>query len=134
MDSQFDKGLFAMDTNKEPNEIVFREGQTIVQYEGDILDVNEINRRYGVDTAPYAVDIRNGFIDSACFRGIGSLINHAPEAQANCRFSFPRGGGLQIKATKNIRNERELFLNYNKGATGNVRYRFNEPGIRHVTR
>ena len=136
MDSEYGKGLFALDNTKGPNDIIFRSGQTIVQYEGEMLRVNELEERYGRFTAPYAVKVNNNsIIDSACIRGVGSLINHAPENRKNCRFSYPRNGGLQIKATKNIRNGRELFINYNAGnPRGEARYRFNEPDVRHVTR
>jgi hypothetical protein len=135
LDSQYGKGLFAMDSTKGQNDIVFRENQTIVQYEGERLRANEVERRYGINTAPYAVDLGNGYIDSACLRGVGSLINHAPQAKRNCRFSFPRAGGIQIKATKNIRNNKELFLNYNEGhERGDNRYKFVEQGVRHNTR
>ena len=134
--SQFGKGLFAMDIDKGANEIVFKKNQTIVQYTGEIINRDELERRYGVHTAPYAVaKSDNEYIDSACSRGVGSLINHQQEARANCRFSYTRNGGIQVKATKNIRNGQELYLNYNKGvARGEQRYLFNEDGIEHSTR
>lgn len=136
MDSEYGKGLFALDPTTEPNAVIFRTGQTIVKYEGEVLRTAEVERRYGEYTAPYAAKMNdNNIIDSACLRGVGSLINHAPEARKNCRFSYPRNGGLQIKATKNIRNGRELFINYNAGnQRGEPRYLFNEAGVRHTTK
>ena len=136
MNSQYDKGLFALDPTKEPNAVIFRTGQTIVKYEGEVLTTDEVEQRYGQYTAPYAAKVNNNnIIDSSCLRGVGSLINHAPQARKNCRFSFTRDGGLQIKATKDIRNGRELFINYNEGnLPGEPRYRFNEAGVRHTTR
>lgn len=134
--SQFGKGLFAMDIDKGPNEVVFKKNHTIVQYTGEIINRDELERRYGMYTAPYAVQQdADTFIDSACSRGVGSLINHQPEARANCRFSYGRNNNIQVKATKNIRNGQELYLNYNKGvARGEQRYLFNEQGIEHSTR
>lgn len=134
-ESQYGKGLFAMDTTKDDNAVIFKRNDTIVQYEGEILNRNELNNRYGRRTAPYAVQQADDrYIDSACHRGVGSLINHAPEAQSNCRFSYGRNNNIQVKATKNIRNNRELFLNYNKGVRRNEqRYLFNEEGVNHTT-
>ena len=135
LDSQYGKGLFALDTKKEPNDIIFRENDTIVKYEGEVLTQRIINERYSQYTAPYAAKINdNNIVDSACLRGVGSLINHATSKNANCRFSV-YNGKLSIKATKNIRNNKELFINYNKGNTrGHSKYEFNETGVRHVTR
>lgn len=135
LDSEYGKGLFALDTKKGPNDIIFRENDTIVAYEGEVLTDNIINERYGNYTAPYAAKISNdNIIDSACLRGVGSLINHGNSKKVNCRFSV-YNGKLSIKATKNIRNNQELFLNYNKGnKRGEIAYQFNEAGVRHVTK
>ena len=51
----------------------------------------------------------NRYIDSACVRGVGSLINHA-----NARFSLGRDR-VVVRATKIIRQGQEILINYNFG-------------------
>lgn len=134
-DSQFGKGLFAMNKRKEPNEVIFRNNQTIVQYNGEIIDREELIERYGNNTAPYTVQVREDeYSDGSCRRGVGTLVNHATGNRVNARFSYGRNG-IQIKATKNIRNGQEIFINYNQGVRNNEqRYLFNEPGVWHETK
>jgi hypothetical protein len=136
-DSQYGKGLFAMNNRKEDNAVIFRANATIVKYNGEIVNQAELDRRYGDATAPYGAQ-RQGedvYEDGACKRGVGTLVNHATGNNTNARFSYARNGSLQIKATKNIRNNREIFINYNQGVRQQEqRYLFNEAGVRHETR
>lgn len=137
--SVYGLGLFAQasNVNAGDNDILFKKDDVIIEYGGDLINLNTLNERYGENTAPYGVQMQgdNKYNDAACKRGIGSLVNHAPTARRNARFSFSRQGGvLQIKATKNIRNNKEILINYNEGAKSNNRYRFNEVGVRHVTK
>ena len=125
-------GLFAMDPNNiNGNHRVFKTNDVIVKYDGEIISFDERNTRYENKTAPYAVLMNDGTInDGACRRGVGSLINHAPQGQANARFSFSRNENeLQIKAIKNIRNGSEIRINYNAGK--GPRYNFN---VEHYTK
>jgi hypothetical protein len=135
--SDYGLGLFAMDTTAEENGIVFRENQTIVKYNGEIINREQLQERYGDHTAPYGAQMRehNRINDGACRRGVGTLVNHGNANRENAKFSFSRNGDLQIKATKIIRNGREIFINYNKGnQRGDARYLFDEPGVRHTTK
>ena len=134
------KGLFALDPKRGDNDIIFKTGQTIIFYGGDIISKPELDRRYGVYTAPYGVEIQgvdgNGeqrYRDTACDRGIGSLANHGNSRKENARFSM--GNVLNLKATKNIRNGQEIFINYNKNVPRNdpTRYILNEAGIESKT-
>ena len=113
------KGLFAYN-NKRPNDaILFKPNDKIVDYLGDRIDNDELNARYGNDTAPYALKINNNlYIDPATRRGIGSLANK-PDAnnpnpslkQANAKFSI-HNRNASLKATKNIRNNQEILTSY----------------------
>tara|TARA_B110000114_G_C14958906_1_gene343552 strand:+ start:156 stop:656 length:501 start_codon:yes stop_codon:yes gene_type:complete len=136
------KGLFAIDPQLGGNDIIFRRDQTIIFYGGDIISNPELDRRYGVYTAPYGVEIQgvdgNGrqlYRDTACDRGIGSLANHGNANRENARFSFGNNGVLNLKATKLIRNGKEIFVNYNKNVPRNdpTRYILNEAGIESKT-
>ncbi len=60
MKSKFGKGLFAQNTirfNKNNNEIIFKKGEIIGLYLGEILTDVDLSKRYGGDrnTAPYAL-------------------------------------------------------------------------------
>ena len=131
---------FALNSHKDNNEIIFKPNETIIFYGGDIINKRELDRRYDNYTAPYGVRIRdvNGdemFRDAACNRGIGSLANHGTGNRENARFSFARDGTLNLKATKNIKNDNEIFINYNKGSARNdpTRFLMNERRIDYNT-
>ena len=117
------KGLFAYDKKSDDDAIIFRNEDKICPYFGEIINNNELNARYGEYTAPYGMKLNNGlYEDGALERGVGTLINHRPNAQANTRFSLSnQTNRVWIKATKNIRNNQELYVSYGRD------YRFNEP-------
>jgi hypothetical protein len=137
--SRYGQGLFASDPKKGENAVVFRRGQTIIEYGGDVIDETELIRRYDGFTAPYGVGIgsRNGdniYKDGACNRGIGGLANHRSASQRpNAHFGFTRNNVLVLIADEPIKNNREIFINYNKGHKGR-RYNFNEAGIDYSTK
>jgi hypothetical protein len=125
-------GVFAYDKTKGEREIVFKKNETIIPYASEYLPDGEdvIQQRYENYTAPYAIEITEGNLeDGALHRGIGSLVNHKPQSQANCRLTYTntRPRRAQIKADKNIRNNSELFVSYGS------QYRFNEPGVSTAT-
>lgn len=124
--SEYGLGLFALNPNKGERERIFKEGDTIVKYDGEIISQDERRERYNDQTAPYGVQMRDNTVnDGACRRGVGTLVNHSTGPRENARFSFTRNGELQIKAIKNIYNNREIFINYNKGRMpGEPRYNF----------
>jgi hypothetical protein len=113
------KGLFVQDKSKGNDEVIFKKNVNIIEYTGEIINEEQLIERYGKFTAPYGLQNGQVYIDSACDRGIASLINHKPMTQTNVRFSR-YAGRINIKATKNIKNNRELFVCY-----GND-YHFNE--------
>ena len=105
-------GLFACNGKEvkdhwKLNEVVFRKNQMICEYNGKLIDKNEmddIHKYYG----PYVLELNNGInIDTACMRGVGSFINHKPLSTANTRFTEH-----EIYANKDIRNGSELFVSY----------------------
>lgn len=118
------KGAFAADTTRGPNEIVFKPGDKIVDYTGEVLTKDEIDARFGKFTAPYAFEVlkKRGnnpgkIIDAACSRGVGSNVNHATGNRTNARFSIWYRDGQShssLKATKNIRNGDEILVNYGR--------------------
>ena len=102
-------------------------GDTICPYNGQVINTHQLEQRYGEQTAPYAIRVKdNKYEDAALQRGIGSLANHKPRAQSNTEFVVSRDH-INLRATKNIRNGQELFVSY-----GND-YHFNEPGVHTTT-
>lgn len=77
-------GLFAHaeeDESKNNRVPVFRKGDLIATYTGDVLTAAQFDQRYSKSkssTAPYAIETGSGkrVIDSACNRGIASYANH----------------------------------------------------------
>lgn len=120
-------GLFAIDAmNKDDNAIIFRKGDTIIEYAGEIIDEEELEERYADKTAPYTVAIsKDVYEDAAKIRGVGALANTHPRNN-NATLSVYRGKA-KLKATKNIRNGEEIYLSYGKA------YKLNDPDVEHYT-
>lgn len=121
--------MFAMLPNDNSNDIVFRKGDTIIDYVGEILNVDAVNARYGEDnTAPYTIQVgKDAFIDCACKRGVGSTTN-CNKGHHNATFSTnQRNQTAKLVATKNIRNGDEVFVSYGSD------YRFEE-NVSHTTK
>ena len=129
------EGLFALNKRIPIGTLMFQEGDKLVEYHGEIINHNELERRYGDKTAPYGIEINhNRYEDGALLRGVGTLINHKPLRQSNCRFSISKNNRnpqlnnkINIVATKNIYNGDELFVYYGDD------YRFHEPGVSYRT-
>ena len=119
------KGLFCKDPTKGANDIIFRKGDKICNYNGELITEVELNNRYGDDTAPYAIELhRKRYSDGAIVRGVGTLLNHSTKAKSNVRFSIKQDNSdITIVAIKNIKNGAELLINYGRA------YKFNEPGV-----
>lgn len=104
------KGLFAHSREHEPHEWVFRPGEKIIKYYGDVLTGEQANDRYGDGTAPYGFEVGGRTIDAACRRGIGAFANHKAQSRANAKLA--KNGYLV--ATKNIKNGSEIFVSYGR--------------------
>lgn len=126
------KGLFAQ-TKGDPNAVVFKKKATIIDYTGDTIDLDTLNDRYDIArtnllTAPYAYEIKKdeSYVDSACNRGVASLVNHKPISKANAKFVKTRDAngefnGVKLVAQKNIKNNKEIYASY--GSTYRMRSR-----------
>ena len=114
-------GLFALDKSEPDNAIIFRPGDKIITYDGQVINNDELVRRYTNQyTAPYSIKIKEDrYEDAALERGPGSLLNHANKSRSNCEFVVSRNNRdkslndlVFIRAIKNIRNHQELLVNY----------------------
>lgn len=88
-ESEFGKGLFAEHPKRNhDHEICFKQNDIICPYIGESLKTAQIKERYGEDTAPYAVNHGNYYIDAALRRGMGSLANHANHPNFNAAYIY----------------------------------------------
>jgi hypothetical protein len=123
-------GLFAFDRKQPDNTVIFKKGDKIIGYEGQMIDANQKNLRYGNHTCPYCAGLnKNEIIDAGCKRGIGSHINTNRNNNLNNAKLVvdSRNKKINIKATKNISNKNEIFIPYGSS------YRLNENEVRHTT-
>lgn len=121
-------GVFVCNIKENNDFIVYRKNQKICPFDGEVITKEVLDDRYGEYTAPYAIEIHNDMVeDGATKRGIGSIINHQPNARTNCRYSITRDNHAWIVATKDIKNNTELFVNYGSS------YRFGERGVQFST-
>ena len=125
-------GLFACDMSKGSNAIVFRKGEEICPYFGEVLTKAQLDERYPGDvTAAYTLQISpDKFIDAACFMSFGAKSNKPPTGKsstANAALHLPpklHYNYGRLLAKKNIRNGTEIFLSYGR------QYRFSNSGIK----
>ena len=109
------QGLFAAG---DEGKIIFKTGDRICMYNGQLLNDLELLRRYREETAPYAIELhkKDGEVqyeDAATRRGIGSLANHSRnKSKINARLSISRNNRAQLIATKNIRSGAEILVDY----------------------
>jgi len=125
------KGVFAYDPiAKKEHRPVFRKNDIIVGYgPTEILTKRQLGKRYDYadykPTAPYALDFYDRFeedemdepvMDSACVRGVASLINDAKGRKGkhnNVTFAGVPGELItNIEALEPIWHGRELLLSY----------------------
>lgn len=111
-------GLFACDENKPKGAIVFKKHDLIVSYFGEVISKKTLEKRYpGKSLAPYTLVDGKLIIDSACVRGVGSMVNMCRKCNKNCRNNAHiKSNGRDyfpvLLATKNIRNGEEIYLDY----------------------
>jgi hypothetical protein len=116
-------GLFAMNPKEPANSIIFKKGETIIEYGGELLDDEELDERYGEDnTAPYAVNTKEDTNrDCACERSAGSSASTSA-GHNNAKFALNRTRTeAKLVASKNIKNGEEIFVAHGRS------YRLKEP-------
>ncbi len=121
--------MFAHLPGAAAGDVVFRKGDMVATYEGELISQVERARRYDRYTAPYGLHLNaSESIDAALKRTVGSLANHARIDKTNARLSVDtRNKKGSVKATKDIRHGDEILVHY--GAA----YQFKERGVKHGT-
>lgn len=117
------RGLFAVKRGAADTEVLFKKGDTVAPYGGELLTEREVDARYGANfTAPYAIKLRGDrFENGACVRGPGSMVNHVPARLANAEFRLTRDNRSRLVALKRIYNGQEVLVSYGSD------YRLDEP-------
>ncbi len=101
------KGIFAYNPNKT---IVFKKGDIVCEYSGEVLSTSALLQRYGPRTAPYTFELeKNAYIDSACERCVASIINHSKKSNVDWDI---KQGKVYLRAKKNIKHGTELYVDY----------------------
>ena len=116
-------GVFTVtERNDDENTVLFREGDYVLTYLGEQITLEEKIERYGESNAPYCIggpdrdesgDFDCPFIDAALYRSTASLINHAPNEEANCAFIYNDDSRtVEIRALRDICFDEELTCDY----------------------
>jgi hypothetical protein len=125
------KGLFAYDPNSENNETIFKKDDKIIEYIGENINQEQKTNRYGNQTCPYCAGLsKDNIVDAGCVRGVGSHINTGRNSNLNNAKLVidTRNKQINVKATKNIRNNQEIFIPYGSS------YRLNENNVSYNTK
>jgi hypothetical protein len=125
------KGLFAY-KSAQGRETVFRKDDIIAEYNGELLTDAEVGERYTEGdeyTAPYVVNFgEDKNLDGACIRYAAAFANHKKRKKDNnAEFLLVGENKLVLQATKQIRNNDEIFVYYGD------EYRFDEPSKSVIT-
>jgi hypothetical protein len=114
------KGVFAHNPRINAGR-VFEAGEQVLTLKGQLRSTEQMIRRYGdieESNQPYGIQISaQRWIDGACLRGIGMMINHAPASRSNVGL-WPvtqRGSNrvvIIIRAVKNINQGTELLMDW----------------------
>ena len=113
-------GLFAVRRRPSDDQVVFPKGHIVCPYEGNRLSKAELDFRYGGDnvTAPYAIQIGDSrrYIDAACRRGVGAMVNHSGTGKPNVKFDvlYAKNGKASVVALslRNILEGEEILADY----------------------
>jgi len=106
-------GLFCFKPKAKSN-IVFKKGDKICDYNGEIINGEVLYERYGDGNSDYAMELFHQlYEDASVKRGLGSLANWKKN-HANAKLSIKRNNRAQLLATKNIRHDDEIFLAYSR--------------------
>jgi hypothetical protein len=112
-------GLFAVSRDRAQahlplsrKKVVFKRGEAICQYDGEVISEKELWSRYADAFAPYVIRHSNGtIIDCARLRSFASMANEAKGNQANARFD-EIGRHVVLVATRDICDGDEIFTQY----------------------
>lgn len=113
-------GLFVCDKSAAPGAVVFKKGEEVCPYYGEVLTQAQLDARYpGNTTAPYTfhsggAGTQSKYLDSACFQTLGGKANVASGKKRNNAW-FTRTGSAsaaRIRAKRNLRNGEEVFVSY----------------------
>ena len=100
----------------------FKPGDKILDYTGEVLNLEQRNKRYGTspsDYAPYGLETKSTppvkIVDAACKRCAAAYANdrrgQPPQVVNNAKLATHQGKG-SLKAIKNINPGQEIYVGY----------------------
>ena len=96
------------------------------------IKIIELTQRHDSHTAPYGLKLsEHKYEDGALDRGVGTVPSHTTSLFTSARLVAGRTDGrpsATVKATKNIKNSKEVFVSYGKN------YKVSQPGTNCSTR
>ncbi len=111
-------GLFAVE--QPTKTVLFRKGDFIAPYMGELITQKTLDRRYSPKQdndiiCPYviSVDKSNYYLDAALYRGPAAYSNHHFERKkVNAYLVETEPNVMSLVARKNIKSGEEIFTNY----------------------
>jgi hypothetical protein len=91
--------------------------EDVCVYDGEHITVEELQQRYGDDTAPYALEINPGLVyDAACKRYTAAFANQIVRpAKPNVKFHLLADNiSVTLRTTKAVKAGSELFADYGR--------------------
>jgi hypothetical protein len=115
------KGVFAIkNKNKKSNNLVFQKGSIVLSFDGEFIDKQTLQSRYGDNTGPYSLKISQykkcnlKYIDAAFHRHVSSLINCSDKNNKPNVNLEVKGDYIYFKANQNIYDGDEILFYYGK--------------------
>lgn len=103
-------GIFAAGPRSS---VVFKRGEPIGQFGGELLQTAQVKRRYGDLDGPYIAELSSKRSrDGACLRYLTSMTNHARGAKANSRYKPWGRTDLMLVAKRPIKGGEEVLVDY----------------------
>ncbi len=122
-----DENIFGDESDESDSEaervVIFPRGTLISLYDGELITKEEVDRRYSESeeaVAPYVYKIGKMYIDAACRRGIGGMLNFIPYKRGEANPNNVKARVINknnkqtagLYALRDIYNGEELYLDY----------------------
>lgn len=127
-------GLFAYDRYKGAGEIVFREGDFIAPYAGEVISDEDSEERYtgaskidgDLVCCPYSIENFKGeTVDASLIRGPGAFCNDSLEKDYNAELAEDEDEEfIFIHALKDIKQHEEILVSYGDDYWNSKHFKF----------
>ncbi|CAM9985361.1 unnamed protein product, partial [Heterosigma akashiwo] len=88
----------------------FEKGEKVIQYKGEVLTPDQLNKRYKHHQSPYVWNNeKGGYIDASCDRSAGSFVGSSDDFNVTYK---EIKGKIWFIATQNIKENEEILADY----------------------